>query len=67
MTAKLQCISKFKLNCFYEINTWRYSTECHISKVTRYASKRQKHPPEVFYKKSVLRNFTKFTGRLYKT
>ena len=23
----------------------------------------QKHPPEVFYKKDVLKNFTKFTGK----
>ena len=27
------------------------------------SNKIQKHPPEVFYKKGVLRNFAKFTGK----
>ena len=35
---------------------------CDVVRINR-CLKKQKQPPEMFYKKGVLKNFTKFTGK----
>ena len=56
-----QVIRMFFCNLLlYSINIY-YIEVCSKSKL--HSTSRQKQPPEVFYKKSVLRNFEKITGK----
>ena len=50
----------FRNLLLYSINIY-YIEVCSKSKL--HSTSRQKQPPEVFYKKSVLRNFEKITGK----
>ena len=63
--TNFQCVNcssyTYKINVFIIIKPWMFFTCLLVWKLSIF--NRQKQPPEVFYKKGVLENFAKFTGK----